>query len=117
MNECVYTRRSFQRECDRYEELLVNPTIIRLVQARGDIDCGGARFVVIRYGNSYQLVTAFKCGHIFVCFDLAANPLEFAERVEAITLYPLREGRRILGPPAWAISYQLLINKNQSIYQ
>lgn len=28
-------------ESDRYEELLVNPTLITLARQRGEIDCGG----------------------------------------------------------------------------
>jgi hypothetical protein len=54
------------RESDKYEELLVNPAVIKLVQARGDIDCGGARFVVIRYGNFFQLVIAPQ-GRPYIC--------------------------------------------------
>lgn len=29
-------------DSDRYEELLVNPTLLALTQQRGTIDCGGA---------------------------------------------------------------------------
>jgi hypothetical protein len=36
-------------ESDHYEELLVNPTVLTLTRQRGDIDCGGLDFVVIRY--------------------------------------------------------------------
>ncbi len=36
-------------ESDRYEELLVNPTLLTLVSARGKIDCGGLDTVVTRY--------------------------------------------------------------------
>src|SRR5688572_2899442 len=39
-------------ESDRYEELLVNPTVLTLTRQRGDIDCGGLDYVVIRYGTS-----------------------------------------------------------------
>jgi hypothetical protein len=45
-----------QAESDKYEELIVNPALLTLVQQRGNIDCGGARFLVVRYGNFYQLV-------------------------------------------------------------
>jgi hypothetical protein len=37
-------------ESDRYEELLVNPTILTLTRQRGEIDCGGLDYVVVRYG-------------------------------------------------------------------
>jgi hypothetical protein len=71
-------------ESDRYEELLVNPTLLKLVQQRGNIDCGGARFVVVRYGNFYQLVIALPDGHVSVCFELTANPLEYADSIDQI---------------------------------
>ena len=40
----------------RYEELLVNPTLLELTRQRGNIDCGGLEYLVIRYGNFFQLV-------------------------------------------------------------
>ena len=60
---------------DKYEELIVNPTILTLVKQRGDIDCGGAKFVIIRYGNFYQFVAPIKNGHVSVCIELHADPL------------------------------------------
>jgi hypothetical protein len=71
-------------ESDRYEELFVNPTLLTLVRQRGNVDCGGAQFVVVRYGNFYQLVIALNDGHVSVCFELSANPLEYAERIRGI---------------------------------
>jgi hypothetical protein len=41
---------------DRYEELLVNPTLLLLTTARGQIDCGGLEYLLIRYGKFFQLV-------------------------------------------------------------
>jgi hypothetical protein len=43
-------------ESDRYEELLVNPTLLTLAGQRGDIDCGGLLYLVVAYGNFWQLV-------------------------------------------------------------
>src|SRR5262249_45415447 len=37
-------------ESDHYEELLVNPTLLTLTNQRGNIDCGGLEYLVIRYG-------------------------------------------------------------------
>ena len=68
-------------ESDKYEELLVNPTLLTLVRQRGNIDCGGAEFLVVRYGNFYQLVIDLGDGHVSVCFDLGSNPLDFADRI------------------------------------
>ncbi|MBW2001828.1 MAG: hypothetical protein JRI30_04860, partial [Deltaproteobacteria bacterium] len=35
-------------ETDRYEELLVNPTLIKLASQRGNIDCGGLEYLIVR---------------------------------------------------------------------
>ena len=71
-------------ESDRYEELFVNPTLLTLVRQRGNVDCGGARFVLVRYGNFYQLVIGLTDGHVSVCFELASKPVEYAESIRAI---------------------------------
>lgn len=71
-------------ESDKYEELLVNPTLPTLVKQRGNIDCGGAEFVVVRYGNFYQLVIDLPDGHVSVCFELGSNPLEHADRIRTL---------------------------------
>ncbi len=68
-------------ESDRYEELLVNPTLLTLVRQRGDIDCGGAQFVVVGYGNFLQLVIALPDGHVSICFEKTANPLSYVDDV------------------------------------
>jgi len=60
---------------DRYEELIVNPTLLKLVQQRGDIDCGGARWVLIRYGNFFQLVCPVEDGHVSVALELDSDPI------------------------------------------
>jgi hypothetical protein len=68
-------------ESDRYEELLVNPTLIALSRARGQIDCGGLRFLVVGYGNFHQLVLPIREGHVSVAFELTADPIPFLPRV------------------------------------
>ena len=71
-------------ESDRYEELFVNPVLLKLARQRGDLDCGGARFVVIGYGNFHQLVVDLPDGHVSVCFELAENPIAYVERILAL---------------------------------
>ena len=66
---------------DKYEELIVNPAILTLVKQRGDIDCGGAKFVLIRYGNFYQFVAPIKNGHVSVCIEPHADPLNLVEPI------------------------------------
>ena len=68
-------------ESDRYEELIVNPTLLRLTKARGDIDCGGLDYVVIRYGNFFQIVQATESGHVSVCVEPDGDPVAIAARV------------------------------------
>jgi hypothetical protein len=62
-------------DSDRFEELLVNPTLLTLARQRGEIDCGGLRFIVVGYGNFHQLVVPLAEGHVSIAFELDANPL------------------------------------------
>lgn len=71
-------------ESDRYEELLVNPTLLTLVTQRGNIDCGGLEFVLVRYGNFYQLVKPMVHGHLSICIEPHADPLKLIEPIQSI---------------------------------
>jgi hypothetical protein len=68
-------------ESDRYEELLVNPTVLTLTRQRGDIDCGGLDYVVVRYGNFFQFVAPIEGGHVSVALEPGANPIGHAQGV------------------------------------
>jgi hypothetical protein len=63
-------------DSDRYEELLVNPTLLTLATQRGDIDCGGLRYLIVGYGHFQQLVIPGPGGHVSVAFELGANPAD-----------------------------------------
>ena len=63
-------------ESDKYEELIVNPTLLMLVKQRGNIDCGGAQYVLIRYGNFFELVQALEGGHISIGIEPDANLMQ-----------------------------------------
>ncbi len=69
------------RESDRYEELLVNPTILTLAGKRGNIDCGGLEYIIVRYGNFYQLIAPANGGHFSIAFGLEANPVAYADTI------------------------------------
>lgn len=71
-------------ESDKYEELIVNPGVLTLVRQRGNIDCGGVEFVVIRYGNFWQTVWPVKNGHVSLGLELSANPLEHAKAIQQV---------------------------------
>ncbi len=82
-NDLVYKQKqqtsdSSSSDTDKYEELLVNPTLLTAARQRGNIDCGGLRFLIIGYGNFYQLIKEIKNGHISICLakgvDLTSMP-------------------------------------------
>ena len=66
-------------ESDRYEELLVNPTLLTLARQRGNIDCGGLEFIVVRHGTVYQLIHPITAGHLSVAIERTVDPLELVE--------------------------------------
>jgi hypothetical protein len=71
-------------ESDKYEELIVNPTLLKLITQRGNIDCGGARYVIIRYGSFYEFVMPLKNGHLSVGIEPASDPLSIAAAIQAL---------------------------------
>ena len=66
---------------DLYEELLVNPTLLTLATQRGNIDCGGLRYLIGGYGHFHQLVIPRPAGHLSIAFEPGANP---ADHLQAI---------------------------------
>ena len=80
-------------ESDRYEELIVNPTLLTLVTQRGNIDCGGARWVVIRYGNFFETVVPTKDGHVSVGLEPSADPVALAEAILEVVSAEAKEAR------------------------
>jgi hypothetical protein len=63
-------------DSDRFEELFVNPALITLARQRGDLDCGGIRYLVVAYGNFTQLVVPTTGGHLSVALDRRRRPNE-----------------------------------------
>jgi hypothetical protein len=78
------TSGSSSSESDRYEEILVNPTLIKLATQRGDIDCGGLGFLLVRYGNFYQFVLPASWGHVSVCIETDADPIAIGSQVMSL---------------------------------
>ena len=68
-------------ETDRMEEFIVNPVVLELAKRRGDLDLGGIRYVVIRYGMQYQLLLPYKAGHVSVGVELKADVISIANRI------------------------------------
>jgi hypothetical protein len=68
-------------ESDRYEELIVNPTLLTLLAQRGNIDCGGLEYVVIRYGSFFELVQPLRDGHLSVGIEPHAEVMSVAAEI------------------------------------
>ena len=78
-------------DSDRYEELLVNPTLLTLATQRGNIDCGGLRYLIVGYGHFDALVIPSAAGHVAVAFDVGVNP---ADHLPAIMDAMANHGQR-----------------------
>jgi len=71
-------------ESDRYEELLVNPTLLTLAAQRGNIDCGGLDYLIIRYGNFFQFVLPKSWGHVSVCIEKDDDPVAIGLKIKSL---------------------------------
>ncbi len=71
-------------ESDRYEELLVNPALLKLTSQRGNIDCGGLDYVLVRYGNFFQYLLPTDWGHVSVSMEADADPIQLGNRVKSL---------------------------------
>jgi len=71
-------------ETDRMEELIVNPVALELFARRGNLDLGGVRFLVVRYGVQFQLILPWRAGHVSIGIEADGNPLAIAVRAAAV---------------------------------
>ena len=71
-------------ESDRYEELLVNPTLIKLASQHGNIDCGDPDYILVRYGNIFQFVLPENWDHVSVCVEANADPIQFGAQIKSM---------------------------------
>lgn len=71
-------------ESDRFEELIVNPTLLKLLSQRGNIDCGGLEYVLVRYGSFFAWVAPIPGGHVAVTFDPSVDPLRLVPAMQAL---------------------------------
>ena len=80
-------------DSDLYEELLVNPTLLTLATRRGNIDCGGLRYLIIGYGHFHQLVVPSAGGHVSVAFELGADPADYLQAILGVLARHGRPGQ------------------------
>lgn len=58
--------------------------VFTLLRQRGEIDCGGLRYAVIRYGNFFEFVLPLKEGHLSVGIDGTADAVALATAISRL---------------------------------
>jgi hypothetical protein len=71
-------------ETNFYEELLVNPILLKLASQRADLDCGGLDYIAVGYGDFVQLIMLIKDGHISMGISRKTHAGELAARVKSV---------------------------------
>jgi hypothetical protein len=84
MRQRADVRDGSSSESDFYEELLVNPTLIALARQRGELDCGGLRYLVVAYGSFNVIVMPLNGRHVSVGIAPDADPVATAAQVAAL---------------------------------
>lgn len=64
------------------EELFVTPAILKIAVQRDRLDCGGLDYIVIKYGNFFQMIQEYKSGHISICIDKNYNPINLNDIIK-----------------------------------
>jgi hypothetical protein len=82
-------------ETNFYEELLVNPTLLKLASQRANLDCEGLRYIAIGYGKFVQLIMSMRDGHVSIGVSRRANVGELAARAQLL----LEEQGQAWAPP------------------
>lgn len=78
-----------------FEELLVNPTLLRLAGQRAGLDCGGLSHLAIGYGDFTQLILLMEGGHVSLGVSRKAPVRDLADKVRGV----LERHRRSLPHP------------------
>jgi hypothetical protein len=82
-------------ETNFYEELFVNPALLKLASQRGELDCGGLNYMAIGYGDFTQLIMLMRDGHISMGISRKENPGRVADLVNAV----LKKHEQTWSPP------------------
>jgi len=71
-------------EGERWDELVVNPTLIELASRRGDVDLDGLDFLLVRYGRAFSLVLPVDGGHLSVLLEPGPDPLPLVAAIRGV---------------------------------
>ena len=78
------TQGASSSESDKYEELIVNPVLIKAASQRGNIDCGGLDYLLVKYGNFFQYILPTSWGHVSVCIENQSDPISIGDRIREL---------------------------------
>ena len=84
MRQRAEVRDGSSSESDFFEELLVNPTLLALARQRGELDCGGLRYLIVAYGTFNVIAMPLNGGHVTVGVALDADLAATAAQVAAL---------------------------------
>jgi len=59
-------------------------TLLKLASQRGNIDCGGLDYILVRYGNFFQFVLPESWGHVSVCIEANTDPIQIGAQVKSL---------------------------------
>jgi hypothetical protein len=80
-------------DSDRFEELFVNPALVTLSRQRGDLDCGGLRYIIVAYGSFTQVIFPTPRGHVSVALESSADADGFATAIGEVLSHEGRTDR------------------------
>ena len=87
-------------ESNFYEELLVNPTLLKLASQRANFDCEGLRYVAVGYGQFVQLILQNRDGHVSMGVASSANADAIAAQVQSLLH---RHDQAWRSAPSWVL--------------
>ena len=56
--------------------------LLKLVIQRGNIDCGGVEYVIIKYGSFFEFVMPIKNGHVSVGIEPHSDIMEITGKIQ-----------------------------------
>jgi len=92
---------STTEESNFFEELLVNPALLKLASHRGGLDCGGLDYIAIGYGDFTQLIMLTKDGHISMGVERTTDPGKLAARISSVLE---QHGQAWVPPAPWLLA-------------
>lgn len=71
-------------ESNFFEELLVNPTLLKLASQRANLDCGGLNYIAVGYSDFIQFLAQTRDGHVSIGVASETDVPGLADKVRAV---------------------------------